>query len=191
MEGGEAVKIFDIIKAKGMLPTKIDELVPLMFIGDSAVKFFNEKLSLMDKLGLDEQRKATLADGQDAGDMLLDIEVMIGKAAKDEPKVETERMLPRKLPNGKFHGGGGSKPSGKPPKHERLGLPEKKDASIPNRLHHPTVNLSAVRIYHPANRRSMKDLVCRRKGCINPKQSPIIQMWSRRSKWKKVSSIFF
>jgi len=81
MKGEEdPMKIFEIVKSKKLLPAKIDELVPLSFIGQAAVGFYRQKIKLMDQLKMTEaQRKATLADGQDAGEMLLDIEARIGE----------------------------------------------------------------------------------------------------------------
>jgi len=80
MEGEEAMKIFDLVVKEHMLPATMDKLVPLSFIGAAAVKFYQAKVKLMDQLGMSEQqRKATLADGQDAGEMLLNIEARIGE----------------------------------------------------------------------------------------------------------------
>lgn len=80
MTEGEAVKIFDLVVREHMLPATMDKLVPLSFIGAAAVKFYQAKVKLMDQLGATEvQRKATLADGQDAGEMLLNIEARIGE----------------------------------------------------------------------------------------------------------------
>lgn len=56
------------------------------------------------------QRKATLKDGQDAGDMLLDIEGRIGEIALKETPSIAHAI------DGKF------KESGKKPKHERLSM---------------------------------------------------------------------
>jgi hypothetical protein len=86
MEGEEAVKVFDLVVSKGNLPTKLEDLVPLSFIGSAAVKFYQTKVKLMDQLGMSEQqRKATLADGQDAGEMLLNIEARIGELSYSVP----------------------------------------------------------------------------------------------------------
>jgi hypothetical protein len=118
MEGEQAVEMFKLIKTQGGLPTKIDDLVPISFIGQAAVKFYQTKIKLMDQLGMTEaQRKATLRDGQDAGEMLLDIEARIGELAEQE-----ERVAPIVVrdPTGKHQAG--SVPSGQPLKHERLGL---------------------------------------------------------------------
>jgi hypothetical protein len=80
MDGEAAVNVFDIAVRGGTLPAKMEELVPLSFIGSAAVKFYQAKVKLFDQLGISEaQRKATLADGQDAGEMLLDIEAKIGE----------------------------------------------------------------------------------------------------------------
>ncbi len=115
MEGeGEAMEIFELVKRGNMLPTKIDELVPLSFIGQAAVGFYRQKIKLMDQLKMTEkQRKVTLSDGQDAGEMLLDIEARIGELAYEEEKAESLH------PKGKS---GGSTPSGAKPKYERMGL---------------------------------------------------------------------
>lgn len=79
------MKIFDLVVKQGGLPATLDKLVPLSFIGAAAVKFYQAKVKLMDQLGISEsQRKATLADGQDAGEMLLNIEARIGELLRDE-----------------------------------------------------------------------------------------------------------
>jgi hypothetical protein len=66
----------------------------------------------MDQLKMTEaQRKATLRDGQDAGEMLLDIETRIGELAEKE-----ERVAPISV------GKHGFVQATKLPKHERLGM---------------------------------------------------------------------
>lgn len=80
VEGEHAVELFGIVKANNLLPEKVEDLVPLSFIGQAAVEFFRSRLKAMDKLKLsEEQRKATLRDGQEIGEMLLDIEARIGQ----------------------------------------------------------------------------------------------------------------
>jgi len=117
MKGEQAMEIFNLVKAKKMLTTKLDELVPMSFIGDLAVKFAQEKINLMEKLNMAEsQRKATLKDGQGAGELLLTIEGRIGALALKEPKA---KGTPVKSKQGGFTG---TKPSGKEPKHKRLGI---------------------------------------------------------------------
>ena len=116
-----AMKIFELIKKDKMLPSKIEELVPLSFIGQAAVTFMRQKVKLMDQLKMtDEQRKATLADGQDAGEILLTIEDRIGEIAAAETRANV-KAVPIKGPKGALIGSK-NKPSGKPPKHERLGM---------------------------------------------------------------------
>ena len=79
-KGEEAMEMFKLIKAQGMLPATLDKLVPMSFIGQAAVKFYQTKIRLMTQLKMtEEQRQATLRDGQDAGEMLLDIEGRIGE----------------------------------------------------------------------------------------------------------------
>jgi hypothetical protein len=79
--------MFDLIVQEGKLPTTMEKLVPMSFIGAAAVKFYQAKVKLMDQLGVsEEQRKATLADGQDAGRMLLDIEARIGELYAAVPR---------------------------------------------------------------------------------------------------------
>ena len=62
-----------------------------------------------------------MSDGQDAGEMLLDIETRIGELAGKEKQAQPIKVV------AKGHKGIiAIKPSGKPPKHERLGIPEKR-----------------------------------------------------------------
>lgn len=97
MEEKEAVRIFDLVVREHMLPESLDRLVPLSFMGAAAVKFYQAKVKLMDQLGAtEEQRAATLRDGQDAGEMLLNIEARIGELL---PPVEDARRI------GKSEGG--------------------------------------------------------------------------------------
>ena len=112
--------MFQLVKKNNLLPTTVDDLVPLSFIGQSAVTFYRQKIKLMDQLKMTEaQRKATLSDGQDAGEMLLDIETRIGEIASKE---ERAAVPVHRGEDGRLR----SKPSGKPLKHERLGMAEKK-----------------------------------------------------------------
>lgn len=84
------MNITDLVIATQKLPDTIEELLPLRFMGESAVKLYQEKISLIDKLELGTlQRQETLLDGQDAGRALLAIESKIGKL----------------LPKGNFGGG--------------------------------------------------------------------------------------
>lgn len=84
----------------------------------------------MDQLKMTEaQRKATLSDGQDAGEMLLDIEARIGELALQEP---TARPKPKQGLNGKLTG---AVPSGAPPKHERLDFPSKLNMNAAEAIH--------------------------------------------------------
>ena len=80
MKGEEAMEIFKLVRAKGMLPKKMEDLVPLSFIGQTAVTFYRQMIKGFDQLKMtEEQRKRTLKDGQEAGEMLLDIEARIGE----------------------------------------------------------------------------------------------------------------
>lgn len=119
MKGEEAMEIFKIVKAKGMLPAKLDDLVPLSFIGQTAVTFYRQMIKGFDQLKMTEaQRKRTLKDGQEAGEMLLDIEIRIGELAEKEIRATTPL---RRDERGRV---AGHDSSGKPPKHERLGMSE-------------------------------------------------------------------
>lgn len=74
------MEMFKLVKANNLLPAEMDDLVPLSFIGQAAIAFYRAKIKVMNQLGMTEaQRKATLRDGQDAGEMLLDIEARIGE----------------------------------------------------------------------------------------------------------------
>ena len=82
-----AMKIFDIVKRNKMLPADQTKLEQIQFIGPAALAFYRAKLKLMTQLGITEkQRDATLADGQDAGEMLLDVEVRLGEIYQKVPK---------------------------------------------------------------------------------------------------------
>ncbi len=130
MKGEEAVEIFKLVRQRGGLPQKLTDLVPLSFIGQAAVSFYREKIKLMDKLNVTEaQRKATLKDGQDAGEMLLDIESRIGELASKEPISASRPISPK----------AGFAPSGQPPKHERLGIPEKRMRHAQAISRHPDI----------------------------------------------------
>lgn len=86
------MNLSEIALRKETLPTKIEELLPLRFIGEKAVRFYKDKVDLIDKLELsNEQRQATLADGQDAGKALLMIETKIGQLLP--PAEEMQKLL--------------------------------------------------------------------------------------------------
>ena len=130
LKGEEAVELFKLIKANNLLPGKINDLVPLSFIGQAAVSFYRAKIKVMDQLKMtEEQRRATLRDGQDAGEMLLDIEARIGELAEKETRA-------RPMWDSRVHG---SKPSGKPPKAERLGIPQKRMEQSQAIAKHPEI----------------------------------------------------
>lgn len=78
---------FELAVRQGALPSTIEELVPLSFMGQAAVKAYTAKIKAMKELGIaEEQRAATLADGQDAGEMLIRIEARIGELARKMPQ---------------------------------------------------------------------------------------------------------
>ncbi len=64
----------------GLLEKPIEELVPISFIGSAAIQAYRSIVSKLPNLPMtEEQKKKTLADGQDAGKMLLAIEGRIGE----------------------------------------------------------------------------------------------------------------
>lgn len=135
MNEEENVKIFDLVVKQGNLPATLDKLVPLSFIGSAAVKFYQTKVKLMDQLGMTEaQRKATLTDGQDAGEMLLNIEARIGELAKEADQAVGPRV----------QRGRGSLPSGEPPKHERLGLSSRTRMAQSEAIHRNPAAVAAI-----------------------------------------------
>jgi len=96
MKGEEAMEIFKIVKAKGMLPAKMEDLVPLSFIGQTAVTFYRQMIKGFDQLKMTEvQRKRTLKDGQEAGEMLLDIETRIGELLPSVEEMGTKEVRQR------------------------------------------------------------------------------------------------
>jgi len=119
---------FEVALRTGTLPDKIEELVPMMFAGQAAVKFMSAKLKLVsdknlnDPMGiLDEQRKRTVEDGQCMGEMLLKVMGKIGEMSEGISQGRGELIHVK----GKA-GGSGSKPSTSPAKHEKLGLKDRK-----------------------------------------------------------------
>jgi len=121
------VEVFDLVRRSGALPAKLEELVPLSFIGSAAVKFYKAKVEAMRQLGVaEDQRKATLGDGQDAGECLLRIEARIGELAKDV-RPAYAKPTPK----------GGKTPSEEPSKYERMNLPMARVKSAQQIHSHP------------------------------------------------------
>ena len=113
----------------------LNVLVPLSFIGKAAVSFYRTKIKVMTQLKMtEEQRKATLRDGQDAGEMLLDIEARIGELALKEPPA---KGVPKVGTRGRLIGQTKSKAL---PKQERLGLPSVREMKSAESIHkHPDI----------------------------------------------------
>jgi hypothetical protein len=71
----------------GLLEKPIEELVPISFIGGAVIQAYRAIVSKLPNLPMiEEQKKKTLADGQDAGKMLLAIEARIGELLPDPNK---------------------------------------------------------------------------------------------------------
>ncbi len=67
----------------GLLEKPIEQLIPISFIGSAAIQAYRVIVSKLSNLPMtEEQKKKTLADGQDAGKMLLAIEGRIGELLK-------------------------------------------------------------------------------------------------------------
>ncbi len=79
------------------------------------------------------QRKKTLKDGQEAGELLLDIETRIGEIAIKAPRTAPE---PMRTPKGNLIG---TKRSKEPLKHERLGITERRMRQSEAIAKHPEV----------------------------------------------------
>jgi len=80
---------FEIALKTKQLPDKIEDLVPMMFAGQAAVRFMAAKLkavsdkNISDPMGLlEEQRQKTVEDGQAMGEMLLAVMGRIGELSK-------------------------------------------------------------------------------------------------------------
>ena len=130
MKGEEAMEIFKLVKARGMLPQKMEDLVPLSFIGQTAVTFYRQMIKGFDQLKMtEEQRKRTLKDGQEAGELLLDIETKIGElATKEKPEFYKGIPKDRRALQGIVD------------KHKRLSLPSKKRMHQAEAIHkHPEI----------------------------------------------------
>lgn len=120
MKGEQVVDVYDLIKRGETVPSKTEDVVAITLIGNPITKMYQERLKVMEFSATEEQKKATLKDGQRIGGFVLDCEVRLGKISKDMPYVEFERKFDDK---GKFTG---AAPSGAKPKHERLGVTRKK-----------------------------------------------------------------
>lgn len=82
MHKGNEMEIFnELVKREPRLLDKpIEELLPIRYMGQAAVTGFRALVLKLEDLPLtQEQRENTLADGQDAGDMLIDLDDKIGK----------------------------------------------------------------------------------------------------------------
>jgi hypothetical protein len=98
---------FEVALRTKQLPEKIEDLVPMMFAGQAAVRFMAAKLkavsdkNLKDPLGtLEEQRKKTVEDGQCMGELLLAVMGKIGELSEGIPDKKGYFYNP-KSPTGK------------------------------------------------------------------------------------------
>ena len=125
---------FELAVRSKNLPTKIDDLVPLSFIGASAVKFYKEKIKLCDSLKMtEEQRSRTLKDGQDAGICLLEIQKRIAEISETIPKEYANHGV-NKYNKSKY--GTAELPikrAGRQ-KYEKIGLKNKKQLEVANAI---------------------------------------------------------
>ncbi len=89
MQKGSEMEIFnELVKREPrLLDRPIEELLPIRYIGEAAVAGYRALVLKLDDLPMtQEQRAKTLADGQDAGKMLLAIEGRIGKLIPKAPR---------------------------------------------------------------------------------------------------------
>ncbi|MFA5424577.1 MAG: hypothetical protein WC374_12055, partial [Phycisphaerae bacterium] len=112
---------FEIALKTNQLPDKIEDLVPMMFAGQAAVRFMAAKLKAVsdknvpDPLGLlEEQRKKTVEDGQSMGEMLLTVMGRIGELSPDVNGALHVHKRHQKADDDKYR-----------PKYEKLGLKSK------------------------------------------------------------------
>lgn len=118
---------FEIALKTKQLPDKIEDLVPMMFAGQAAVRFMSAKLKAVsdknvpDPLGiLEEQRQKTVEDGQAMGEMLLRVMGRIGELSE---KIDKRVVTPRMNSSRK------NEIMSQPAKHEKLGLKTPKQLS--------------------------------------------------------------
>ena len=116
------MKIFDLVVKENMLPARLEDLVPLSIAGPVYIGFMKGKAKALKQLAdnalargdkeawkmLEDQRKATLHDGQDTGEVILNIEARIGELAVQMPP-ERYQGVPKVQRDGKM-------------RHEKLGL---------------------------------------------------------------------
>ena len=124
MKEEEAVKIFDLVVKENMLPARLEDLVPLSIAGPVYIGFMKGKAKALKQLAdnalargdkeawkmLEDQRKATLHDGQDTGEVILNIEARIGELYEAIPDAPTAMRG--------VQGGARVEPS----KHEKVGM---------------------------------------------------------------------
>lgn len=76
----KSVECFALVHQKGLLPTTIDELVPLSFVGETALQFYRARIEGMKKLtGANAQLDATYADGLQVAEMLFRVYEKLGQ----------------------------------------------------------------------------------------------------------------
>jgi hypothetical protein len=89
-----------IRREPNFLDKPIEQLAPLAFVGQSAVAAYRSLISRLDSLPMTEaQKRKTLADGQEAGEMLLEIEARIGELLPSAE--EGKRLTTTGSPRGK------------------------------------------------------------------------------------------
>jgi len=100
IEGEEAMEMFKLVKASGMLPARIEELLPMQFIGTKALKYARDILNdpNVTLYMTEAQRKTALRDGQDAGDWLLSVEAKIGEQIINQPTHQIEKATNKTPP---------------------------------------------------------------------------------------------
>ena len=119
MKGAEAMEALELIPKEKIELMTIDEAVEFMLVGQIAVRHEVDLLKQVKKLKLAKKREdIVLKQGQYHGEILLKTTAHVGKLAAKEKRADP-------LPVRRGSGFNGTKPSGKPPKHERLGMPQK------------------------------------------------------------------
>lgn len=105
---------FEIALKSKQLPTKIEEILPLRAMGNVYLAFCKAKIKELDKLRangntdirkiklLTKQKNETLADAQDAGEILLDWETEIGKISVNIEKEESRSIVTKRGEHGRI-----------------------------------------------------------------------------------------
>jgi len=129
------------LEQENNLPDTIEDLNPMSIILEGAVEAYNAKINIEKSLNAaEEQRQATIEDGQKVGKCLLVVEAKIGKLSQKIPK-ETVGGRPKKHVISEKQG---VSTTAEKTKHEKLGLTKSKMHTAQTISNHPEAVEEAI-----------------------------------------------